>query len=178
MTGQMFSIWWREASSGTTPPKGAWMAAWLETMLDRMRIPSSTTAAAVSSHDVSMPRMSMLSHRLFNAEVAENERRGRRGSQGKSLLAIAFSASSLFPLRVLRVERQRHDSGQALGVGRPGDSALGDDGRHVSVGRDVEGGIAHRDAFGGHAPPAVVGHLLGRALLDGNGVAPGTGEVD
>src|SRR5687767_11582896 len=53
-TPQMFWRWWREASSGTTPPQGACSAIWLETTLERIRVPSSTTAAAVSSQEVSM----------------------------------------------------------------------------------------------------------------------------
>ena len=47
----------REASSGTTPPYFEWVAIWEETMEERMREPSSTTAAAVSSHDDSIPRI-------------------------------------------------------------------------------------------------------------------------
>src|ERR671919_443581 len=56
MMGLSRSTWAREASSGTTPPNRAWMSCWLESTLDRTLTPSSTTAAAVSSHDVSMPR--------------------------------------------------------------------------------------------------------------------------
>src|SRR4029079_9857311 len=57
-TGTMFSRWWRETISVTTPPKRAWMSAWVETTFERMRRPSSTTAAAVSSQEVSMARRS------------------------------------------------------------------------------------------------------------------------
>jgi hypothetical protein len=48
----------REASSGTTPPYLRWMSICEETMLERMRRPSATTAAAVSSQEDSMPRIS------------------------------------------------------------------------------------------------------------------------
>src|SRR5205814_5165560 len=45
----------REASSGTTPPYGAWSASCEATTLDRIRRPSVRTAAAVSSHELSIP---------------------------------------------------------------------------------------------------------------------------
>src|ERR1700687_5623384 len=48
--------WWRLASSGTTPPQRWWMSIWVETTSERTRRPSSTSAAAVSSQEVSMPR--------------------------------------------------------------------------------------------------------------------------
>src|SRR6267143_413038 len=47
----------RDASSGTTPPYSRWTSC-AAAMLERMR-PSSTTAAPVSSQEVSMPRMRM-----------------------------------------------------------------------------------------------------------------------
>ena len=56
ITGTMFSTWWREAISGTTPPKGAWNATWDDTTFERIRRASATTAAAVSSQEVSIPR--------------------------------------------------------------------------------------------------------------------------
>jgi N6-L-threonylcarbamoyladenine synthase len=43
---------------GTTPPKRACSSACEETMLERIRPSCVTTAAAVSSHDVSIPRIS------------------------------------------------------------------------------------------------------------------------
>src|SRR5215470_5655984 len=54
-TGTITSRWRRDASSGTTPPYGAWMASCEATTLDRMRRPSASTAAAVSSHELSIP---------------------------------------------------------------------------------------------------------------------------
>src|SRR5687767_6025599 len=60
MTGPTSSTCARLAISGTTPPKRAWRSTWLDTTDETTRRPSSTTAAAVSSHDVSMPRMSEL----------------------------------------------------------------------------------------------------------------------
>src|SRR4051812_27011663 len=59
MMALMDSRWARAATSGTTPPNLAWRSICEETMLERTRWPSSTTAAAVSSQVVSMPRMSM-----------------------------------------------------------------------------------------------------------------------
>src|SRR5437899_2250929 len=57
MTGLISSRWARLAISGTTPPKRAWRSPWLATTDDRRLAPSSTTPTAVSSHDVSIPRM-------------------------------------------------------------------------------------------------------------------------
>lgn len=55
--GESASRWCRLAISGTTPPNGAWIATCEDTMFDRTNRPSSMTAALVSSHEVSMPRM-------------------------------------------------------------------------------------------------------------------------
>ena len=57
--GLMFSRWAREATSGTTPPNRSCRWAWLEMRFERTWRPSSTTATAVSSHDVSNPRTRM-----------------------------------------------------------------------------------------------------------------------
>src|SRR5439155_552424 len=66
-TGTITSRWRREANSGTTPPYGAWTSSWEATTLDRIRRPSATTAAAVSSQELSMPR-------TFIAPVGGRER--------------------------------------------------------------------------------------------------------
>src|ERR1700683_5014928 len=61
-TPQMSRTCWREAISGTMPPHSRWMAVWDAITFDRSthgRATSpvvDTTAAAVSSHDVSIPR--------------------------------------------------------------------------------------------------------------------------
>src|SRR5262245_26024900 len=55
ITGSMLRTWWRDASSGTTPPYGPCTASWDETMEERTS-PSRSTAAAVSSHELSIPR--------------------------------------------------------------------------------------------------------------------------
>jgi hypothetical protein len=52
MTPLTSSRWWREATSGTTPPNRSWNAAWDEITLESTRGPS-MTAAQVSSQDVS-----------------------------------------------------------------------------------------------------------------------------
>src|SRR5580692_273756 len=49
----------REASSGTTPPYLRWISIWEATTLERMVRPFTTTAAAVSSQEDSMPRILM-----------------------------------------------------------------------------------------------------------------------
>src|SRR5207302_1137219 len=54
-TGTITSRCRREASSGTTPPYGAWMASCEATTLERIRRPPASTAAAVSSHELSIP---------------------------------------------------------------------------------------------------------------------------
>src|SRR6266446_3523895 len=59
-TGTMRRKCSREASSGTTPPYFRWMSICDATTLDRISRPSATTAAAVSSHEDSIPRMRML----------------------------------------------------------------------------------------------------------------------
>jgi hypothetical protein len=48
---------WRDATSGTTPPYSACTNTCDAITFERMTLPSSTTAAAVSSHEVSMPRI-------------------------------------------------------------------------------------------------------------------------
>src|SRR5688572_13040327 len=58
ITGRAFFKWSREASSGTIPPYGACTRIWLSITSLRTQPRSSTTAAAVSSHEVSMPRTS------------------------------------------------------------------------------------------------------------------------
>src|SRR5262245_58149932 len=56
-TGTIASRWERLATSGTTPWKGAWRATCDSTTEERIRVPSSTTAAAVSSQEDSIPRI-------------------------------------------------------------------------------------------------------------------------
>ena len=52
---------WRAATSGTMPPKRACISTCVATTFEWMFLPSSMTAAAVSSQDVSMPRIFMAS---------------------------------------------------------------------------------------------------------------------
>ena len=59
MMGRMHSTCFRAASSGMTPPDQRNASLALAMTLLRTCIPSSTTAAAVSSHDVSIPRIRM-----------------------------------------------------------------------------------------------------------------------
>src|SRR4051812_20432918 len=50
-----WSTWLRDASSGTTPPKRRCSSICVATTSESTRLPSSTTEAAVSSQEVSMP---------------------------------------------------------------------------------------------------------------------------
>src|SRR5689334_24859271 len=55
ITGRMFRTWWRDASSGTTPPYGPCTASCDDTT-DARSAPSRRTAAAESSQELSTPR--------------------------------------------------------------------------------------------------------------------------
>jgi hypothetical protein len=57
ITGSKVSRCERLAISGTVPPKRLWMSICETTTSDKTVCPSSTTAAAVSSQEVSIPRM-------------------------------------------------------------------------------------------------------------------------
>ena len=57
-TPQMASMCLRLAISGTTPPKRAWKSIWLATTSEASAPSPSTIAAAVSSHEDSIARMS------------------------------------------------------------------------------------------------------------------------
>jgi len=67
---------------------------------------------------------------------------------------------------------------ERLNVGGAEDAALGDDGGDVFGGCDVEGGVADADAVGRELLAAVVRDFDLGALLDGNLVAGGGGQVD
>src|SRR5581483_5212180 len=56
MTPAIFCRWARDASSGTMPLYLRCRWSWEETTFESSDRRSSTTAAAVSSHEVSMPR--------------------------------------------------------------------------------------------------------------------------
>jgi len=56
-TGTMARKCSRDASSGTTPPYLPCTENWLATMEDKTRVSSSITAAAVSSHELSIARI-------------------------------------------------------------------------------------------------------------------------
>ena len=58
-TGIIDSMCLREASSGTMPPYFACMSSCEETTEESTFLPSSTTAAAVSSHELSIPNTSI-----------------------------------------------------------------------------------------------------------------------
>src|SRR4051794_37083139 len=58
----------RLAISGTTPPNRACRSTWLETTDERTVRPPQTSAAAVSSHDVSIPRIGASEDRALVTE--------------------------------------------------------------------------------------------------------------
>ncbi len=93
-TGDTSSRWRREATSGTTPPYLACRFAWEDTT-DESSSPSwVTTAAAVSSHEVSSARITRPSRRLHrrrrlpphDQRVLPIQRGGTRGSPTSPLL--------------------------------------------------------------------------------------------
>ena len=65
-----------------------------------------------------------------------------------------------------------------FGEGSAEDAALGDDGGDVLGGGDVEGGVLDGCAVWGHLLAVGVGDFAGGALLDGDEVSVGGGEVD
>src|ERR1017187_1021825 len=67
---------------------------------------------------------------------------------------------------------------QRLQVGRAGDAALGDDGRHVFRRRHVESRVFDGHTVGRHLLPCDVSDFPRIALLDGNVVTVRAGEVD
>src|SRR4030095_1789783 len=75
----------RDASSGTTPPHSRWIGTCEAITFDRMAHGfaaspvSSTTAAEVSSHEVSMPRIFNL---LFFVRENHNSARSAQDSRG------------------------------------------------------------------------------------------------
>src|SRR3990170_2124554 len=71
-TAKMLSTCMREATSGNTPPYWACWAACEATMLERMKRPFSTTEAAVSSQEVSMPRMRVSSLKLRSGSASRS----------------------------------------------------------------------------------------------------------
>src|SRR5215468_6254981 len=73
ITASTLRTWWRDASSGTTPPYGPWTASCDDTTDDTSR-PSRRTAAAVSSHELSRPRTTTSDPRLLHASARRLDR--------------------------------------------------------------------------------------------------------
>src|SRR5437764_1242833 len=105
MTGLTSSRWARLAISGTTPPKRAWRSPWLATTDDRRFVPSSTTPTAVSSHDVSIPRM--FTGRSSQRLLLHLGRARDAGLDGVEQLGVVVPGDVLRP----------HDEGVLLGLG-------------------------------------------------------------
>src|SRR5437867_1957847 len=106
-TGTITSRCRRDASSGTTPPYGPWTSSCEATTLDRMRRPSTSTAAAVSSHELSIPSTTICrtaskfstgrrkderrwndAHRPSPLRPLPGRRLRRRGSLGLALASV------------------------------------------------------------------------------------------
>src|SRR6185312_9440246 len=111
----------RAAISGTTPPKAACSLTWLSTILERiLPRPSperSTTAAAVSSQVVSMPRTSIGSSGTpFSGEGELKGALASRGcmAQSTALLRVGTRGS---PLALVQARMLRGRLAAALGCG-------------------------------------------------------------
>src|SRR5205809_7772876 len=78
----MTSMCMREATSGNTPPYWACLAACEATMLERIVVPSATTAAAVSSQEVSMARMRGINEMIKEQGARTKEQGSRIKEQG------------------------------------------------------------------------------------------------
>src|SRR5919197_3461356 len=74
ISGFMLSRCARDATSGTTPPNRSWRWAWLESGFALIFRPSSRMATAVSSHEVSSPRLRTARPRCRRLGGADPER--------------------------------------------------------------------------------------------------------
>src|SRR4051794_35975816 len=81
-TGPIARRWSREAISGTTPPVSRWTSSCEATTFDSTSRPSTTIAAAVSSHEVSMPRTRAIGELYACAGAGRVERHGRVTTPG------------------------------------------------------------------------------------------------
>src|SRR2546428_3833832 len=118
-TWSMVSMWRRPANSGTTPPKRAWVSTCERTTSASTEPSARATAAAVSSQDVSMPRIT---------DVAQTGR-GRRGSPHRSKL------EGVVALRINKAERPTVGTTQGRLAGRSyaGQGLLFDEGRRPAL---------------------------------------------
>ncbi len=78
----------REASSGTTPPYGWWVAICEATTLETTCSPERTTAAAVSSQELSMPRMKASGMFLYYSKSYGGLDPTRAGNRLGSILIV------------------------------------------------------------------------------------------
>src|SRR5687768_14234889 len=170
-TPQMSRTCCREASSGTTPPHSRWISVCDATTFERSshgraRSPVSlTTAAAVSSHDVSI------------ASTVTGESVGDIGSvipPGPRPVTIGPRV----PASACRPRALGEGGGQGLGERRLDDTPLGDDAGDVAMRRHVERGVADLRADWRQAGGAEVRHLPLVALLDRDVIAVRGREVD
>ena len=98
ITSSISSTCARLAISGTTPPKRACRSTWLDTTDERTSRPSSTTAAAVSSHDVSMPRI-----------ARHHQRRAARTTVAPGDAVARCASSSAAYSRLVDLVRPHHE---------------------------------------------------------------------
>src|SRR5581483_2145533 len=197
MTGLTSSRWARLAISGTTPPKRAWRSPWLATTDDRRLVPSSTTPTAVSSQEVSMPRMFtvVLSQGLVlhlggagyavldggeepavvvAGDVLGPHHEGVLLGLGVVVLAHADRPEPETPVQVLgRLVGQAHLQRQAGGpppAGLPGQGQEETGADLVAVPGRVDGNGGDVPVVEGHHQPGVADHL---PADEGHVVGPG-----
>src|SRR2546423_11775777 len=142
--GLMASTCAREATSGTTPPNRSCRCVWLETRFARTHRPSSTTATAVSSQEVSIPR----TRTRLPSEIS-----GRLGP-GRNVLDDVLEALSVVGRPDVVGHHDESVFGRLLAVVLPDPDrakpeppvhALGGPVRDAHLERDGDG--AHADAF-------------------------------
>src|SRR5438067_1626283 len=145
-TGTTSSRWRREATSGTTPPKRACSSAWEETTFARIWPSCVTTAAAVSSQEVSSARIIVRTSHIegLTPDVAVRDvsrTRTRRQSSPRAFRATSGVRPRTWPKK----PRSR--------VVRLADRVLPHDQRVLTV----VGVVAAPDAAGLEAQPLVQG---------------------
>src|SRR5438552_14805060 len=171
ITGRRLRMWWREASSGTTPPYGPCTAS-CEDTTEAASSPSRSTAAAESSHELSIPRTITLARRLH----CEEDRVVAAPHEEEEALALAAGLERLLVgvrvLHRLAVHLEDHVAApQARIRRRPARFDLGDDhSLQVPVDAQVLGQVGGERLHGeaqvlGRAGGALRG-LLFLVLLD------------
>src|ERR1035438_4317175 len=116
VTGTMARRCSREANSGTTPPYLPWVDICEATTDESTRSPSSTTAAAVSSQDDSMPRM-RIGISFYGSLLFEEADEVARAQAGGAALTIALESGGDEDAALGgEFEVQEQGAGRVLGV--------------------------------------------------------------